>query len=119
MNLRTGLSNRWLRLTLVLALVLLGAFCFLRYIGWAFAHSGTLGLSSRIRETQLANRQAWYFLCMFIALEVLCAMVVGLAWEPPNLGSAGLRFAARYGSALALSLLVTGVVVGLQVALLR
>ncbi len=55
MNVSTGLSNRWLRLTLVLALVLLGAFCFLRYIGWAFAHSGSLGLGSRIREAQLAR----------------------------------------------------------------
>jgi hypothetical protein len=119
MNVRSRLTNRWLRLAIVLAFVLLGASCFLRYVGSAFAHSGTLGLSSRIRETQLAGRQAWFFLCMFISMELLCAAVVGLGREDPNLGSAGLRFAARYGSALALSLLATGVVAGLQVVLLR
>jgi len=117
MGVRATFNNRWVQLTIVLVLVLLGAFCFLRYLDWAFAYSGTLGLGSRMRETQLANHRAWLFFCMFIVLEMLCAVLVGLAWEPPNFGSTGLRFVARYGSALALCLLATGLLVGIRVAL--
>jgi len=103
----------WFRLALMAGLVVLAAFCFLRYIGWAFSHSATLGLASKTQETRLANHLAWMFLCMFIALEVFSAIVVGFRWEYPDLGSAWLRFSARYGIALLLSLLATGVVVGL------
>jgi hypothetical protein len=111
------LDNRWLRLVIVAALVLLSAFCFVRYLSWAFAYSATLGLD--IPETRLSHHRVWFFLCMFIMLEILSAAVLGSAWEPSNLGSAGLRFVARYGSALALCLLATGVVVGLRLALVR
>lgn len=111
------LANPWFRSFLVLALVLVSAFCFLRYFGAAFAHSATLGLSPLARANQLANGYAWFFLLAFIALEALCALVVARAWEPPDLGSKGLRFIARYGSALAISLFGTGIVVALKVAL--
>jgi hypothetical protein len=59
------------------------------------------------------------FLCMFIALEVFSAIVVGFGWERPELGSPLLRFSAHYGLALLLSLLATGVVVGLWLASAR
>ena len=106
----------WFRLALIAGLVGLAAFCFLRYISWAFSYSATLGLSSRTQETRLAGHVACMFLCMFIALEVFSAIVVGFRWEYPELGSAWLRFSARYGLALLLSLLATGVVVGVWVA---
>jgi hypothetical protein len=56
---------------------------------------------------------------MFIVLEVLCVMLFGMTSEPPNFGPAILRFVARYGSALGLCILLTGVVVWLEVAILR
>jgi hypothetical protein len=108
--------ERSLRLALIAGLVVLAAFCFLRYIDWAFAHSATLGLPERIPQTSLALHRAWMFLCMFMALEVFSAIVVGFRWERPDLGSAWLRFSARYGLALLLSLLATGAVVGLLLA---
>jgi hypothetical protein len=106
----------WFRLALTTGLVVLAAFCFLRYIEWAFSYSATLGLASKAQETQLASHLAWLFLFMFIALEVFSAIVVGFRWEYPELGSAWLRFSARYGLALLLSLLATGVVVGVWLA---
>ena len=115
----TKLANPWVRSVLVLALVLISAFCFLRYFNSAFAHSATLGLASLARANQLANRSAWFYLLVFVALEVLCALVIAGAWEPPDLGSRGLRLTARYGSALAISLFGTGVLVALKVALFR
>jgi hypothetical protein len=119
MGVKVSLSNRWLRVALESVLVVLAAFCFLRYIGWAFSYSAALGLPSRIRETQLANHRAWLFLCVFLALEVLSGVLVAFSWEPPDLGSAWLRFAARYGLGLALSLVATGIVVGLRLAFVR
>jgi hypothetical protein len=113
------LAHPWVRFPLVLGLVLLSAFCFLRYISWSFAYSATLGLGSYAQANQLAGRSASFFLLLFVALEVLCALEMGGAWEPPDLGSRGLRFTARYGSALAISLLATGIVVALKVALFR
>jgi hypothetical protein len=110
------LERIWVRLGLIAGLVVLAAFCFLRYIDWAFSRSATLGLASRAEETQLANHLAWMFLCMFIALELFSAIVVGFRWEYPDLGSAWLRFSARYGLGLLLSLLATGIVVGLWLA---
>jgi len=117
MNMTTRLTNRWVRLPLTLVLILLSAFCFLDYLDWAFVYSGRLGLADRI-ETQMAGNRSLFFFFLFVGLEILCATVVGMAWEPPLLGSAPLRFVARYGTALALSLLVTGIVTAAAVALL-
>jgi len=116
---RSGLYDRSRRLVIVGALVVLSAFCFIRYLSWSFAYSATLGLASRMRETQLSNHRAWLYLCSFFILESFGAAVLGLAWEPPNLGSAELRFVARYGSALALCLLATGIIVGFRLMLVR
>ena len=113
---RNGIPNRWFRFALIAGVVVAAAFCFLRYLEWAFSYSATLGLASKIQETRLANHRAWMFLCMFDALEVLSAIVVGFSWEDPDLGSGWLRVSARYGLALLLSLLATGIVVGLWLA---
>jgi hypothetical protein len=108
-----------LRVALIAVLVVLAAFCFLRYIGWAFSYSGIVGLSSRVREAEVANLKAWLFLCMFFVLELLSSVLITFSWEPPDLGSAWLRFVGRYGSGLVLSLLATGIVVGLRLAFVR
>ena len=106
----------WFRLAVVAGSVVLAAFCFLRYIDWASSHSATLGVASRAQESLLANHLAWMFLSMFIALEVFSAILVGFRWADPDLGAVWLRFSARYGLALLLSLLATGGVVGLWLA---
>jgi uncharacterized membrane protein YccC len=111
-----ALRNPWFRFAIATGLVVLAAFSFLHYIGWAFAHSATMGLASRMQETRLANGLAWIFLGAFVALEVLSAFIVGFSWEYPDLGSPWLRFLARYGLALVLTLLATGIVVGFWLA---
>src|SRR4051812_47048439 len=95
------------RATLILGLNITAAFCFLRYVEWAFAYSATAGLVSRASQTQMANRLAWTFFCLFIVLNLFSAFAIGSSWESPDFGSAWLRFSARYGAALLFSLLAT------------
>jgi len=45
-------------------------------------------------------------------LEILLAIISATHFEPPDLGSAALRFVTRYGSGLAVPILVTAVLVG-------
>jgi hypothetical protein len=103
------------RVLIIATLILLAAFCFIRYIEFVFSYTATLGLASQAHENQLANHLAWLFFCSFVALEVFSAIIVGSRWEQPDLGSAWLRFSARYGLALLLSVLATGIVIGLWV----
>ena len=119
MNIKTKLANPWLRIPLVLVLVFISAFSFLRYIGWSFAHSATLGLAPQVAESRLANWWAWLYLILFATLQLLCTILLVEGWQPPDLGSRALRFVARYGSGLVLTLIATGIVVSLNVALLR
>ena len=111
-----GMQNRWFRSGLIAAVVVLAAFCFLRYLDWAFSYSATLGLSSRMQQARLANQRAWVFFCLFLVLEAFSAILVGFSWQEPDFSSAWLRFSARYGLALLLSLLATGIIVGLWLA---
>ena len=103
---------------LTLILILLSAFCFLRYLDWAFVYSGRLGLADRI-EGQMAGNRSLLFFWTFVALELLCAVLVASPSEAPDFDSAPLRFTMRYGAALALSLVMTGIVMGLAVILLH
>jgi hypothetical protein len=89
---RDGIFNPWLRFTLLAGTAVAAAFWFLRYLEWAFSHSATLGMALRISESRLANHQAWMFLCLFFALEVLSSVIAGFSWEFTGIGSAWLRF---------------------------
>jgi len=106
-------------MTILGALVLLSASCFVRYLGWAFSYSARLGLSNQTLDIQLAYRRAWFFLSIFTSLQLIAAVILGSAWEPSNLGSLPLRFVARYGSALALVLVSTAIVVAIWLMLCR
>jgi hypothetical protein len=107
------LERVWCTLALVGGLIVAACFCFFRYLEWSFRYSAIVGLSSRAHETRVASHQSWMFFSMFIALEVCSAFVIGFPSEEPDFGSAWLRFLARYGLRFLLSLLATGVVVGL------
>jgi hypothetical protein len=101
----------WLRLMVIIGLTVLASFCFLEFLTCAFAYSAN--------ETQLAYWRAWLFLSVFAGLEIFSAAILGLSWEPSIFHSAGLRFAARYGSALALCLIGTSAVVGILIGFSR
>lgn len=119
MNIRKKFANPWLRIPLMLVLVFISALSFLRYLGSSFAYSATLGLDTQMAENRQAHWWAWLFLILFASLELLCTMLLVESWPSPDLGSRVLRFVARYGSGLVLTLIATGIVVALNVALLR
>jgi hypothetical protein len=107
------------RLALFFALAVLAGFSFVRYLTWSFAYSGVMGLPSLLEQAQRAYHRACFFLCMFIALEIVLAITVASYFEPPDLSSAALRFVSRYGSGLAISVLFTAMLVGLAVVMFR
>jgi len=96
-----------------------GAFSFLRYLGWSFAYSGVLGLHSQAVQVQTAHENASLFFLAFLMIESAFAALVASYWEPPQFGSAVLRFASRYGIAGVVALVVTGALVALDVMLLH
>jgi hypothetical protein len=100
-------------LALVAGLIVAACFCFFRYLEWSFRYSATVGVPSEAQQTRVAYHLSVMFFSMFIALEVFSAFVIGFPSEEPDLGSAWLRFLARYGLPFLLSLIATGVVVGL------
>jgi hypothetical protein len=57
------------------------------------------------------------FPCLFFALEVFSSVIAGFSWEFPSIGSAWLRFSARYELAFLLSIPRGGTMVGLRLAL--
>lgn len=105
-----------LRWFVIAGLIILAAFCFVRYLSWALAYSA---IPRPSQASQLADRRAWLFFCVFAGLEMFCTALLAFDWERSDFYSAGLRFAARYGSALALCLLATGIVVGILIGLGR
>ena len=108
--------NIWVRTAAVAGLTIVGAYCFIQYLGAAFAYSATVGLADQSAVTRLASRRAWIFLLACAALQMLSAMIVTATWEEPNLGSPALRVAVRYGLGVLISLIITGLVAGIAVA---
>ena len=111
-------ENRWLRLSIVPALAILGAFSFLRYLGWSFAYSSVLGLRSQAAQAQTAHERAWIFFCSFLVIESALVVLIASYWEPPDFRSVILRFASRYGLAGVVALVLTSALVALDLVLL-
>lgn len=103
-----------LRWVVIAGLIILAAFCFVRYLSCAFAYSA---IPEPGQESQRGGGRARLFFGVFAGLEILCTALLAHSWERSSFYSAGLRFAARYGSALALCLLATGIVVGILIGL--
>jgi len=109
----------WLRLVLFLAVAVAASFSFLRYLSWGFAYSAVLGLPSRAAQAQQAYYRGWFFLLMFIVLEIVLTSIWASYWKPADFDSAALRFVSRYGLGLVISVLVTAILVGVNIMLTR
>jgi len=111
----TGAGNDYhLRRVLLFAvLVILCALSFLQYAGWATVYSGILGLPSRASETQEAATKARLFFWVFVVLEAVATLTIAPLFRLENFWSREVRTVARYGMGLILSLIASGLVVGL------
>lgn len=101
-----------MRSIVVVALSVFAAYAILQYFTAAFAYSATLGVTSRLSATRLAEQRAWGYLILFWLLEVFSTAMVVARWPEPDLGTRMLRFLARYGTGMLISLTITGIATG-------
>jgi hypothetical protein len=111
-ELKTFRVHQWRSLAIFAVLTILCALSFLRYLGWAAYYSGnpSPGLA--------AGRNAELFLVAFVILEVLAALVIASRIRlEGTFSSNAVRLVARYATALLISVLSTGIVVGVLVTI--
>jgi len=67
---------RWGQLVLTILLVVVGAFCLLKYLGWAWVVSGAYGLPSQERNVAVARQ--WSLAYFWAALLAEGALITNL-----------------------------------------
>jgi hypothetical protein len=67
---------QWRQLTLSLLLILLGAFCLLKCLGWAWVYSGNYGLPSHAKIVLMAHQRSLAY--FWAGLLVECVLVTNL-----------------------------------------
>jgi hypothetical protein len=73
-NLEARRPTHWRQRAVILLLILLGAFCFLKYLGWAWVYSGNYGLPSHAGLVQAARQKSLiYFWAGFLIEAALIA----------------------------------------------
>jgi hypothetical protein len=111
-ELKTVRGHQWRALGIFAVLAILCALSFLKYLGWAAYYSGNPSAG------EAAGRNAELFLVAFVILEVLAALVIASRIQlEGTFSSNAVRLAARYATALLVSILSTGVVVGVLVTI--
>jgi hypothetical protein len=86
------------------------AYCFTHYFSASLVYSG----QPPSPEREAAGLNALVFFGAFLLLEALSARAVGVFFfDSPDLGSAPLRFASRYGGGLIISLVLTALELGI------
>jgi hypothetical protein len=109
-ELKTVRRHQWRALGIFAVLSILGALSFLRYLGWAAYYSGNPSAG------EAAERNAEWFLVAFVILEALVALVIASRIRlESTFSSNAVRLVARYATALLVSILWTGIVVGVLV----
>jgi hypothetical protein len=103
-------GHRWRTFALFAVIAILCALSFLKYLGWAAFYSGNPSAG------EAAGRKAELFFWAFIILEALAALVIARRIRLESTFSPHVvRLAARYCVGLILSVLATGVVIGVLV----
>jgi len=93
-------------------LAILCALSFLKYLGWAAYYSGNPSAG------EAAGRNAELFFVAFVILEALAALVIASRIRLEGaFSSNAVRLVARYATALLVSILSTGIVVGVLVTI--
>lgn len=72
-----GGAFRWAQLAITILLILIGALCLLKYMGWAGVVSGQYGLPSQAHTVAVAQR--WSFVYFWAGLLAEVVLVVNLA----------------------------------------
>jgi small-conductance mechanosensitive channel len=101
-------SPHWLQPTVSLLLILLGAFCLLKYLGWAWVFSGNYGLPSHAGLVQAAQQKSLiYFWAGFLVEAALIAnLTINIRFDDTELVGAP-KTLARVLSALGIAVMGT------------
>ena len=67
---------RWGQLALTIMLILAGAFCLMKYLGWAWVVSGAYGLPSQARNVAVARQ--WSLAYFWVGLLTEGALITNL-----------------------------------------
>jgi hypothetical protein len=80
-------SFRWGQLTLSLLLILIGAFCLLKYPGWAWVVSGAYGLPSQARNVAIARQWSLAYLWAGLLAEgvLIANLTINLRFDNTEL----------------------------------
>jgi hypothetical protein len=109
---KTARGHRWRTLAVFGALAVLCALSFLKYLGWAAFYSGNPSAG------EAAGHKAELFFWAFVALEVLTALVIATRIRLEGMfSSKAVTLVARYVTGLLISIVTTGVVVGVLVTI--
>jgi small-conductance mechanosensitive channel len=101
-------SPHWLQPTVSLLLILLGAFCLLKNLGWAWVFSGNYGLPSHAGLVQAAQQKSLiYFWAGFLVEAALIAnLTINIRFDDTELVGAP-KTLARVLSALGIAVMGT------------
>jgi hypothetical protein len=72
-----GVAFRWGQVAITILLILIGALCLMKYLGWAGVVSGLYGLPSQAHT--VATAQHWSFVYFWVGLLAEAVLIVNLA----------------------------------------
>jgi hypothetical protein len=111
-ELKTVSGHQWRALAVFAVLTILCALSFLKYLGWAAYYSGNPSAG------EAAGRNAEVFLVAFVILQVIATLVIASRIRlEGTFSSKAVRLVARYATALLVSILSTGIIVGVLVTI--
>lgn len=97
-------SLHWRHLPVNILLILLGAFCLLKYLGWAWVFSGNYGLPSHAGLVLTAQRQAltYFWVGLLVEVGLIANLTVNIRLDGTELSGVP-KILARGLSALAVA----------------
>lgn len=106
-NERTTAARTWGNWLILVLSSIFAAFFFVQYFEWG------LGYSKRPPgpDSNLNLFKTWVFFALFAIFEMFSARTAAVLLPDPDLGSVPLKFLARYGGGLMISLTATVVLV--------
>lgn len=101
-------SLSWQQPTISLLLILLGAFCFLKYLGWAAVYSGNYGVPSLARLVRDAHQRSltYFVVCLLIETALIANLAIHLRFVGTELTDF-LKVVARVASTTAIAVIGT------------
>jgi hypothetical protein len=100
--------THWRQRAVILLLILLGAFCFLKYLGWAWVYSGNYGLPSHAGLVQAARQKSktWFWGGFLVEAALIANLTIYIRFNDTELTGVP-KALARVLSAVAIAAIGT------------